>query len=915
MRHMVVGWKRLVQILVLLSLLFSPFGGYRQVYASATLPQASVTERDLDAWDTTYIGYVSDDLHENWRMEFSEYHQFVVTATPLLGDLIPLLILLDADGHELTRATGTLTSVQPPGQYSLLVQPQSGGGFYTLKLQDITSTQPNITAIASPSTVPAGAMTAVVVDLHQLPAGGYTSAEFTCTYDPDAVQVLNILPGTVFGIDPVTVVPGPQDGRFIFAIAGSQGRKATVSDTVFTILARTLQAGETSIDCTARVSSGDNLLTEIESAPASLTVLANTPTPEPQHCDQVQFIADVNFPDGSIFAPGESFTKTWRIKNIGSCAWTTAYQLVFFEGEQMGSAASAFFPASVQPGQVANVSLNLTAPAAPGSYRGYWMLKNANGALFGIGPQASHAWWLEIRVVAPTVTPGGPTLTPSATVTPTLVPLACDKAEFIADITVPPGTVMSPGAAFRKTWRLKNIGTCIWTTSYRLALLGGDQMGAPSSVRLPVSVAPGEMVDLSLDMTAPTSPGTYHGDWILQNDTGHPFGIGPLGNQSWTVQIVVPGSSLTPSPTLTFTPGPPTHSPTPSITPGGPTATPIPNVAYDFAANMCAAIWFSGAGQLPCPGVDGNVNGFVFRVGSPELETGAIDPRPALLTSPQNVSNGYIQGFYPPFRVQSGDRFRALLSCEFGATSCYAAFRLDYQVGSDPIRTFWGPFLERYDDRVYTVDIDLSALAGRDVKFILTVLAAGDAAGDRLLWVGPVIHRPSAGSTPVASVTAMPGESATPTFTPSPTASYVPTEVFDGLISGQVLASRDVTIHVYDEANALVTTSSLNMDGSFTLPISPGRYSVLATAPGFLSALGNAIITNGNTVILPSIQLLPGDIDNNNTIDALDALTIGMSYHQSVPTAADLNDDGIINVLDLELLAKNYRRTGPLDWQ
>ena len=74
-------------------------------------------------------------------------------------------------------------------------------------------------------------------------------------------------------------------------------------------------------------------------------------------------------------------------------------------------------------------------------------------------------------------------------------------------------------------------------------------------------------------------------------------------------------------------------------------------------------------------------------------------------------------------------------------------------------------------------------------------------------------------------------------------------------------------------------------------------------------------ITDGSTTTLPTITLLAGDIDNNNVIDQFDAMTIGMSYNTSTPPGADLNNDGIINVLDLELLAKNYRKTGPVAWE
>jgi len=136
-------------------------------------------------------------------------------------------------------------------------------------------------------------------------------------------------------------------------------------------------------------------------------------------------------------------------------------------------------------------------------------------------------------------------------------------------------------------------------------------------------------------------------------------------------------------------------------------------------------------------------------VSNPKMENGTTDTRPGLLTFPQNLQDGkgYIQGFYPAFKVQAGDRFRATINCEGGAKNCYVGFELNYQTGSDPIKTFWGPFLERYEGNFYDLrengqlGIDLTPLAGKDVKFILTVRAAGTASGDRALWVGPYIYR------------------------------------------------------------------------------------------------------------------------------------------------------------------------------
>ena len=55
----------------------------------------------------------------------------------------------------------------------------------------------------------------------------------------------------------------------------------------------------------------------------------------------------------------------------------------------------------------------------------------------------------------------------------------CDWAQFITDATVPDGTSFAPGTAFRKTWRLRNIGTCTWTTGYSLVYDSGEKFSAP----------------------------------------------------------------------------------------------------------------------------------------------------------------------------------------------------------------------------------------------------------------------------------------------------------------------------------------------------------------------------------------------------------------------------------------------------
>ena len=594
-------------------------------------------------------------------------------------------------------------------------------------------------------------------------------------------------------------------------------------------------------------------------------------------CDWAQFIADVSVPDGTSFAPGAAFTKTWRLKNIGTCTWTTSYALVFVSGSLMGAPSVVNLPSSVAPGGTIDLSVNMTAPAVNGRYRGYWQLRNASGVLFGIGTYANKSFWVDINVStsyvtgydfvanycsatwtsgagilpcpgtdgdakgfvlkidnprlengvtdtspglltfpqnvtngyiqgiypaftvqsgdrfqsivncqynatscyvtfrldyqigsgpvktfwtfkekyeglyyranldlsslagqnvkfiltilasgyptgdralwgAPRIVRGGsipPTSTPTATGTPptptptsTPIPTACDRATFITDISIPDGTTFTGGTPFTKTWRLKNVGTCTWTTSYALVFFSGDAMNAIPVIYLPASVAPGQMINLSAAMTAPNVSGHYRGYWKLRNASGVKFGIGTNGTDPFWVDINVTSAYST---------------------------------AYDFYTNACSATWTSGAGALPCPGTDGAANGFILKLDTPNLEDGTTG-QSGLLTFPQNVTNGYIQGIYPAFTVQSGDRFQSIVNCQYNATSCNVVFRLDYQIGGGAVQTF-KTASEKYEGLYYRLDLDLSSLAGQNVKFILTVLANGSPTGDRALWGAPRIAR------------------------------------------------------------------------------------------------------------------------------------------------------------------------------
>ncbi|MBN2116511.1 MAG: hypothetical protein JW730_08070 [Anaerolineales bacterium] len=328
----------------------------------------------------------------------------------------------------------------------------------------------------------------------------------------------------------------------------------------------------------------------------------------------------------------------------------------------------------------------------------------------------------------------------------------CDAAAFVSDVTYPDGANVTLGGTFTKIWRLKNVGTCTWTTSYALVYVSGERFGAPAAVALPTSVGPGQTVDLAVNLTAPNQSGHYRGFWKLRNASNVLFGIGPDASAHFFADINVTGYAVT---------------------------------GYDFIANnnFCDdASWRNDSRDLPCPGSDGDNRGFVIALDSPKLEDGKSQGK-GLLTFPERSSDGFISGKYEAIRIQSGDRFQALIGCEYKANDCDVIFRLQYQVGSGGIRTL-GQWREVYEGQFYPINIDLSTLSGEKVKFIFTVFANGSSHEDHALWINPRITRqssspatptPTRTRTPTATTTATSTSTATPTDTLTSTATFTPT--------------------------------------------------------------------------------------------------------------------------------------------
>jgi len=132
-----------------------------------------------------------------------------------------------------------------------------------------------------------------------------------------------------------------------------------------------------------------------------------------------------------------------------------------------------------------------------------------------------------------------PSAEPTETSAPVPIKLCEDRAAFVADVSLPDGALIKPGEPFRKTWSLRNTGTCTWTEGYSLAFHSGDSVGTYASQPLGVKVSPGQAINLSIDLTAPLLHGRYKSYWMLRNSDGFHFGFGPGSNRPFWVDIIV----------------------------------------------------------------------------------------------------------------------------------------------------------------------------------------------------------------------------------------------------------------------------------------------------------------------------------------------------------------------------------------
>ena len=293
---------------------------------------------------------------------------------------------------------------------------------------------------------------------------------------------------------------------------------------------------------------------------------------------------------------------------------------------------------------------------------------------------------------------------PAASATP-----VCDQAEFVKDITIPDGSQITAGGSFTKTWRLKNAGVCTWS-GYTLVFDSGDLMGATSPQTIG-SVAPGQEVDLSVNFTAPSTAGTYRSFWRIRNASGVLIPVlGGTQGKSFFVEIKVA----------------------------------VVSSGLDLHTRATDANWVGSAGTVSFGGPDTDTKGFAMYRNNQRLEDGS-SPAKVLEIYPQMINDGSMTGLYPAYTVSSGEHFLAkigfLANSDGTCGSGNVKFQLNYKEPSGTFNSL-GEWSDTCDGVLKDIDVNLSSLVGRNVQFVLAVLANGPATQDFAVWVSPRIEIP-----------------------------------------------------------------------------------------------------------------------------------------------------------------------------
>jgi len=202
-----------------------------------------------------------------------------------------------------------------------------------------------------------------------------------------------------------SVPPTPSEAEIAQQVAATQQAKAT-QNSVETLVALVTQLSNQPTwtpQPTCPVCPTQVVVLPTAQTTANPTAGTPVPTTAPTEaagakCFQFDFLGDVNFPPGTVVKPGTKFSKTWTVKNTGTCKWTRDYDLVLAGGEAFGTNKRGDIPREVLPGETIDLTIpDMIAPQTEGTYYSYWMIAAPDGARIGYGP--GQQWGLGIQLV------------------------------------------------------------------------------------------------------------------------------------------------------------------------------------------------------------------------------------------------------------------------------------------------------------------------------------------------------------------------------------------------------------------------------------------------------------------------------------------------------------------------------------
>lgn len=160
-----------------------------------------------------------------------------------------------------------------------------------------------------------------------------------------------------------------------------------------------------------------------------------------------------------------------------------------------------------------------------------------------VGPQASPTPdETNTPLLSPTPQAGTPSATRIVATNPGGSTSSCNNALWVQDVTIPDGTIVSPGETIVKTWQVQNLGPCSWNSNYRLIFsyqTAGTNWEYSAPVNFPGDLNPGENVEISITLRAPSALGGYKAWFRMQTDQWPTIGNNANFGPELSVEILV----------------------------------------------------------------------------------------------------------------------------------------------------------------------------------------------------------------------------------------------------------------------------------------------------------------------------------------------------------------------------------------